>query len=1159
MKRSLLATAVSIAPLIAALAGASRAQVTISSSTNTPVATATANSGAPSNIDINAAGSIGLTSAGVAVTLNSSNVVTNEGELGATDLQPVTGILINGGNTGSFTNTGSIVLTETYAPGLDPNNDGLILGNFASGGNRYGIDVEGPGTFSGFITTTGAITIHGNASYGALIDAPITGDFQMLSVVPATSSTAATVTTGSMGIIGNNSIGLYVTPSGGIGGNVSLTGISSTGVGAEGVVINGAVGGGINISGAITTTGYRLTTRSLNPALTDLYQASELQQGGTAVSIGASVGNGILVSAAPLVQSTTNLDLDNNGVPDSLQGTGAITSYGAAPALVIGAVGTSNITIGEVGPGMTNITSGVYTPGSGSYGLIINGTVIGDGLFDQVNYPNLPASVSATAIQIGQNGGGTTTIAGGIYNSGAIDAQAYQGDSTAIHITSGSIIPTIVNNGAITANSEQDNTATTNVVPLNVNAILIDAGANVGSIVNNANLTATLTGEGGVGGTVGGIIDKSGTVTSITNTGTLGGIVNQTLISSPMPYTQTAIDLSAGTAPQTLTQMVNPNLVASTPYNDTTSYTLGQIVSENGVVYQATVAAGVAVDPASTPSVWREIGATVPAIYGSLYFGSGGTTLNVSAGTIDGAFINLGSGANTVNISGTGTTVTGYLQDGGNGTLNINIGTNAAGGGTLSDLNYADTIKANSINVGATGTLLVAADPANGTNTKFITSGASNFASGATIGLTLASIQNQLSETYVIVQTATGGTLTAGTFNSTALGNAPYLYAATPSFVSAANSGVGQSQIVLTVQQKTAAQLGVNAAEGAALSAVLAAIPNNVAIQSALLAQTTLPGFRAVYDQLLPSQGQGLFDALESATQRVGDMVSVTPDDGTRVAGSSLWVQEVNERVRRTGEESQASNAQLLGLVTGFEHMGEKGGAVGVTLAYYNDQETDAAQQVGGNVVASMVELGSYYRRAIGGFRISTRSGIGYSFFNSTRKFLETGVSETAHSSWGGYFMDGHFQTGYEVKFGRFYARPEISADYLRLAENAHDETGGDNAFDLHLANRTSTRLTGQAIMVVGRDWGKTAWLRTEFRGGFREVFSGEVGDTVANFEGGGLPFSLAPDSDKGGWATFGFSVKAGSEYSYVALEGDAEFRAGEQRYDLRLAGRSMF
>jgi hypothetical protein len=66
------------------------------------------------------------------------------------------------------------------------------------------------------------------------------------------------------------------------------------------------------------------------------------------------------------------------------------------------------------------------------------------------------------------------------------------------------------------------------------------------------------------------------------------------------------------------------------------------------------------------------------------------------------------------------------------------------------------------------------------------------------------------------------------------------------------------------------------------------------------------------------------------------------------------------------------------------------------------------------------------------------------------------------------------------------------------------------------------------------------------------------MGDTTAAFDGGSL-FSMTPDDDSGGWATIGFSLRAGSPSSYFALEGDGDFRNGEQRYDVRIAGRTIF
>ena len=124
------------------------------------------------------------------------------------------------------------------------------------------------------------------------------------------------------------------------------------------------------------------------------------------------------------------------------------------------------------------------------------------------------------------------------------------------------------------------------------------------------------------------------------------------------------------------------------------------------------------------------------------------------------------------------------------------------------------------------------------------------------MGLTLLSVQTPLSQVYTIVETVPGaGTLTAGTFGTGLLNNAPFLYTATPSFVPPNNTGGGQ--IDLTVNRKTTAQLGFNAAEAGALNAILAAVPNDPNIQAAILAPTTEAGLKTVYDQLLPGQGQG--------------------------------------------------------------------------------------------------------------------------------------------------------------------------------------------------------------------------------------------------------------------------------------------------------------
>jgi|GEM_PF-393175 len=1202
MKRTFLLAAVSTIPLLLGSTVAD-AQTTINKSTSAPLATATSGS-----ISIVSGGSISPTAASSAVTVNNpaagANAVSNLGSIGFTSVDGATGILVTGGAPGSISNGSSITVTDNYNPTSDTNT-GLSTGPFAQGTNRQGLLVTG--AFTGNLANlsnskanpiaflnTGTILVHGQGSAdgstpaglvaGVSIQAPVVGDYQSLNVTPATSTAAAIIGAGSISVQGDAGaapvVGFRIAPTGSITGNVVLGAVSATGQGAQAVDIQGPVSGTINVNSGVSATGYRSATRSQYPQLATKYTAAELEQGGVAMTVGASLGGGLIVSAPPptaVANSSTTIDLvGGNSVPQDQQSTGSITSQGGAPALVIGSSGASTVHLGVVGASDTVMSlSGANI--ANMYGFVNQGSISGSGIFDQVNYPNLPASVPGVGLQIG-NGGGPTIIDGGIYNSGTIGGVAYQGNSTAIHLLSGAQTPQIVNDGAIVASSNQQNTATTGVAPENAYGIIIDAGASVSSIVNNSAITANLTGTGGVGGNVGAIIDRSGTVTSITNTGGINAQATQTLLTSPMPVNLSAIDLSTGSSAQTITQSLSSNtaITGSAVYVATNTYTQGQIVNLNGLVYEATTAIPAQVDPIDYPSDWREIGSVTPVINGSVFLGSGANSFIVNAGIVNSPLLNLGPAATAMTV-GAGASVTGALEEvsltptqiqqqlagtlsplaGGSGKLNLTVN------GFFSDTN-PNLEKIGNLTVGSTGTLLVAADPANNRNTQFVVSGQANLAAGASIGVTLLSAPTTAAAPggyNVTVISTTPGNLTVSGLNTGVIANAPWLYDVSAS--ATANT------VNVSVTQKSQSALGFNNAEYAAINGVLGSITNNPGIEGALLGQTTQAGLKGVYDQLLPPQGQGLFEALSFASQSIGSMTSTTPASVSRVAGTSLWLQEVNERVDRSENQTVGSFTRLFGVVAGVEHMGDQGGAVGLTLAYLNANETDSSVQLGSGVVASILEGGAYYRRSLGRFTIAARAAAGYAWFNDARVFVTsttntvtnstTGTEVTAHSAWGGFYYDGHFSLAYEQPFGRFYARPELSADYIDLNEGSHTETGGGQGFDLNVASRNSKDASGQAILVLGREWGQSSWLRTEIRGGYRDVLSGSVGDTVASFVGGGAPFALAADKSTGGWTTVGFSIKGGSQYSYIALEGDADMRAHQKRFNLRVAGRSIF
>ncbi|RAK58502.1 autotransporter domain-containing protein [Phenylobacterium hankyongense] len=652
------------------------ADTTIGSGQNTPVATSTAANGAPDNVVISGSGAITPTS-GTAVTLDSDNTVSNSGSIQIQNVDDATGILALGGHTGSITNSGTITINETTVF-TDTNGDGLVNGPFATGSRRFGVRVIGPGDLAGAggIINAGTITVQGNDSAGISVETNLGGPIS---------------NTGTISVTGTNSIGLRTT--GSVGGNVSIFGaVSAIGQGAQGVALGGDVSGGVIVQSTVTATGYRTTTRNTDPTLLAKLQPDDLLQGGPALSIAGSVAKGLLVDAPPPLDAT-NTDLNGNGIADASELTGSVTSYGGAPAIVVGAVGR-DVNLGDVGPGVS-----VYDVGASAanaYGVVIHGMVSGLGVYD---------GVSSVGLQLGVAGGGAVTTGDGVLITGSVTSSAYSGNSTALLLNSGAVAPTIVNTGTINADVISEG--------LNVShAIDIEAGANVGSLVNSGTIWGSALGQTPSSVAV---IDRSGTLSSITNTGVIQATVSPSGALAGVTGTATVFDLTANTGGVQLTQS------------------------------QSTTAT------------------TTPLINGAILLGSGGDQLNILAGAVTGD-IAFGAGANGLTIDGGGT-VTGALTAQG-GTLALRMGT-----GVL-QINNTGNLALTSLNLGSGSQLMLTADPSAGAATTLTVAGAATIADGAKIGLRLTSLVQDTASFTVI----RASQLSAGAIDSSLLGSSPYLY-----------------------------------------------------------------------------------------------------------------------------------------------------------------------------------------------------------------------------------------------------------------------------------------------------------------------------------------------------------------------------------------------
>lgn len=1048
MRRSLIAAA-ALAPLVIAASGAAHAETVISTAVTTPVVTSKANGGAPDDVKISSGGSVTISAAGAIVTVDSPNTFRNEGTLSANNVDGVIGIQANGGLKSTVTNAGQINIVEDYvAVDTDPA-DGDLDGPFAKGSNRYGIRESGVGVFDGSIQNVigASITVEGNTSYGVLVETGVTGNV---------------FTPGTISVFGDKSVGLDI--KGDVGGNVRVGSVSVVGDGDSAILIDANVAGGVNIGGAVASTGYRYSSRPTSKTSIAALDNDDLLQGGPAVRISGDVGKGLILSIQPVDLDTKNDDEDGDGVVDSAQGTGTIAQRGGAPALQIGAVGKS-------------VTFGLVGTGTNAYGIINNGTILADGVYD---------NVASTAIDLGLDSGGAVTITGGIRNAGTILANAYEANATGINVGD-SATATLLRNESIIS------TVTTTTGANEARAVDIAATGNLAKIDNTGTISA---GVNGSKGTATAIYDASGSLTAVTNTGVIQGFV----------------------APDAA--------VAQTGFGY--------------AVYAAANTAGLSI--VQSQSAVKD--SDPPAMRGAIVFGSGADTLDLEAGTSTGTVL-FGAGADVLKIDGGAKMIAAIGDTGGDLAITVNKGG--------LQVQNAQTIGITTLTLGAESSLIVSADPQNANPALRVTrfeATSANITSGAQIGLSLQSLL--LDPTVFTVVKAT--TLTSGTLSQTLLQNAPFLYVAQAS----ANTTLGE--VYLEVRRRTTAELGFRTAQAEAYNAVFDALKYDAGIQGALLSKTDAAGLTSVYDQLLPDQGEGVFSALDNTSQLMSNMVDARPDPEQRIGGDSVWLQEVNGRVSRETTSTLGSDVKAFGLIGGYESMASDGSAYGMTLAFVSAQDDDNIAAVGEHVVASILEAGAYARYTPGNWRFTVRGSGGFASLDSTRRFVTTGVQRQAEASWNGYFATGHAMAAYEARWGRFYARPELSIDYLYLSEGARTESGGGEGFNLEVSSRKSDRLTGSAIMVLGAQWGRTTWLRTEFRAGYRSIISGQVGDTTARFiNATGTPFTLTPDNSNTGFVVLGFSLRGGTELSYVAVEGDAELGDGEQRFNVRLAGRAMF
>ena len=307
----------------------------------------------------------------------------------------------------------------------------------------------------------------------------------------------------------------------------------------------------------------------------------------------------------------------------------------------------------------------------------------------------------------------------------------------------------------------------------------------------------------------------------------------------------------------------------------------------------------------------------MPQIRGNILFGSGGDTLDILAGTINGK-IDFGGGADAMTLGGTGL-FRGTLA--GSAGLAVTIGT----GSTL-DVQNLGIVDLASL-TGAAGSNLGVTIGAT-SHTLYNVAGTADFGAGSKILVTLNTVGNAAG-TYTIID---AGTLVGGD-NLSSVGTLPFLF--TGDLTSSTTTG----EVVLEIKQKTAAELGLNSSESAILGAAIDAADLDTGIGGIFLTAADSSTLRNTLQQLMPEHAGGVFETVTKPSRLVSGFLADPHAAVTERNGIGLWLQQVAWGGSKSIGDTSSYDVDGWGASGGVEKSLGGMGAIGLSAAYFSGKD----------------------------------------------------------------------------------------------------------------------------------------------------------------------------------------------------------------------------
>ncbi|MCH8489498.1 MAG: autotransporter domain-containing protein [Oceanicaulis sp.] len=1007
MRRSLLA-AVSIFAITATPALADETR--IENERTTPIDTAEAG-----NVIIASNGRVILTGQpGPAVRINSDNSVTTSvgSRIEITDEDGAIGSQVDPGVEGGVSHGGAILLNDSFQATADETT-GIPSGPFAEDRNKTGIlfgavdddfnPVAGQAPINGSLTALPAsrIDVVGQDSFGVRTVTDVTGDVLL---------------EGQISVGGERTVGVSV--EGAVGGDLVVSRVSAATPEGHGVAVHGDVGGAMRLTGAIEVTGYRISNRVTRDLFLALEEGEHDLNSGAAVLIAGSVQNGVFVSQGASIVSSTG----GGATVEIRPGEDAQTDQVIGEAVLPANFGVPEADIDEDA-----------VPDELGYSVVNRGAVAARGLFD---------GKDATAFLIaGRDVDGQMRAvileAGGFRNTGAIDAVAFDGDATAVHIGAGAQLDTFHNSGSVRATAslgyDDDGFADDRHGEGRAFALVLDEGSQIRRVLNERGTILAQINRGGAAASA--IVVNTQTLESIENTGVISAIVENP-------------DEDAGPV--------------STIAVDARNHHGGLLIRQTE-----------ALDDEGEPVANQET-----AIIGDVLLGDGDDTIELLAGELRGN-VHFGDGNDTLVINNA--RLTGAITNGG-GELDVSV---TDGRITLTGENAVELTNA-VFNSGAVLDLRI--DSEDRTDAFINASGDVSFLEGSDISISLQRLVGAGRDFELV----TAQTLTISNESELlSVTDAPYLYNA-----SIRRDENDPNSLILSLERRTADQLGFDSNRAAAYGEALAAFDAVEGLGRAIASLRTQGEFFGAYDQLLPDYaGSAIQFALASNDASAGALAARL--ENARRAPDQLagvWVQEFAYFVDRAGGlvSDPGYRGQGIGLAAGVDIPWGPFYAVGISAS---GASSDMRRHEGFNdpMVAFTGQLGAYFGMDLGGFDISGSAGVGFDRFETERTIRIQDFNAVTMADWSGWHMTASGRIGRDFTHGRWMIRPEATLTYLALFESSFNETStGLNADTnapraLYIDDRESSTLLGAATLTAARRFGNdTSWWLPSLRIGYR-------------------------------------------------------------------------